>query len=1222
MGFTHLHLHTEYSLLDGAIRIEALPKRLKELGMDACAITDHGNMYGVIDFYKAMKKENLKPIIGCEIYVAPKGRTVRDGKGHGYHHLTLLAENNDGLKNLNKIVSQGYIDGFYYKPRVDYEVLRKYHEGIIAMSGCLSGEINTALANDNYDLAKEKAELYKDIFGKDNFFLEVQANGMELQDKVNHAVKKLGEELDLKLVATNDSHYMYQEEAKTHEILLAMQTGTTITDPKRMKFDTDQHYIKSEEDMRKSLPDFQEAIDNTEIIKDRCNVTFDFDTILLPKYEPENGQDSASYLKDLAVEGLKKRLEKSQSKPLQEYKDRLKHELDIITKMGYEDYYLIVRDYIIYAKSQGIMVGPGRGSGAASLVAYAIEITNVDPLEYDLIFERFLNVDRVSMPDFDIDFDYERREEVIDYVYRKYGPRRVAHIVTFGTIGAKTAIKDVGRVLELPYSFTDKISKLIPSTLNMTLDKALEMSPELRDEYEHDATTRKVYDIARRFEGMPRHTSTHAAGVIISGVDITDIAPLSRNDDDIVVQYSKENVEDVGLLKFDFLGLRTLTVLRDTRDMVEENHGVKIDYENLEKDDPNIYEMISNGDTAGVFQLESAGMTSFMQDLQPETFEDIIAGIALYRPGPMEQIPRYVASRHDHSKITYEHPLLEPILDVTYGTIVYQEQVMQIVVELAGFSMGQADLVRRAMTSKDPEQMASYKELFLYGGYDEQGRVVDGAIKRGVDEETARTIFKELQAFAGYAFNKAHATSYAVIGYITAWLKYYYPQEFMAAMLNSFLGNLDKAEKYIEVCKDLDIAILPPDVNYSRARFTTDGKSIRIGLAAIKNIGQGQIDKLVKDREENGKFADYGEFLRRAYDIGISKKVVESLIYAGALDGFGIYRSRLMSALEPYYNLLSRSQTKQMEGQLSLFDFADETETVEVAEPEYLDVPEYSRIDLLNKEKEMLGVYISGHPLENYAQRLSHPNLTKASDLNAESKLNENTNEADQILAQNHVYKDNDRVIMAGMIKKKRNVTTSKEELMCFLELEDLSASFEVVVFPDAYMRFRKEIMEGNIIILEGKVSIKDDFPNNIILNYLEILPRDGEPLDPQSRFKFLDNEEVQKQPSTQNKQDLDTRIKENFKITKENYQDLKEESLFRDIIKPETKLYIRIKDTRPARAIFELCLKNRGNTQVWLFIEDSKELALLSKNTGCNLNPTFLKTLTDKFGINNIWLE
>ena len=1237
MAFTHLHLHTEYSLLDGATRIDKLAERLKELGMDSCAITDHGNMYGAVEFYRVMKKNGIKPIIGCEIYVAPEGRTNRDVKGHGYNHLVILAENNEGLKNLNKIVSQGWIDGYYYKPRVDYEVLREHSEGIIALSGCLSGEVASALIDDNYELAKSKALLYLDIFGEGNFFLEVQAHGMDLQKKVNKLSKQLSEDTGIPLVATNDSHYLFRDEAETHEILLAMQTGTTLSDPKRMKFDTDEHFVKSEAEMRSTLPEFTEAIENTSKIAERCEIEFDFDTIHLPVYKPENGQDSVSFLHDLAYENMKKKYRENSEHPWKKYQERLEYELKVITTMGYTDYYLIVWDYINYAKANEIMVGPGRGSGAGSLVAYAIGITSIDPMEYSLLFERFLNVDRVSMPDFDVDFCYERRQEVINYVYDKYGESQVCQVITFGTLGAKTAVRDVARVMEVPYAISDNISKMIPKTLDITLEKALNVNPELKERYDTDETTREVYDIARKFEGMPRHTSTHAAGVIISGIDITDVAPLARNDEAIVEQYDKKTIESLGLLKFDFLGLRTLTVLRDTRDMARANKNEDIDFDNMALDDQNIYRLISQGDTAGVFQLESSGMTSFMQELQPENFEDIIAGIALYRPGPMENIPQYVESRHDNSKTHYDHPMLESILDVTYGVIVYQEQVMQIVQKLAGFSMGQADILRRAMGDKNPALMASYEELFLYGGEDEKGRPIDGCIKRGVAEQTGKKIFKDLQAFAGYAFNKSHAAAYAMVAYQTAWLKYYYPLEFMAAMLNSFLGDLGQAENYLNVCKSMGIEVLPPNVNYSYAKFTTESGAIRIGLGAIKNIGTSQINILVEERDLNGKFKDFGDFLQRAHELSISKRVIESLIYAGACDNFGEYRSRLMSALEPYYDMLNQSGNKQMKSQMSLFDFGHE-EVMEIAAPTYLDVPEYSKADLLGKEKEMLGVYISGHPLEEYSRRLRHKSVTNSQDLNPDTEPSESINEADSLLKTEVKHYDGEPVFMAGIINKKRNVTTKKQELMCFLELEDLNGSFELVVFPKAYVKFNTILREGEVIILYGKISQKDDFPNNVILEYAEALPKDEVPLDEGSRFIKLDkkldkNINTEKIKSEKN-EDEDT-VKAEASTTKSldthNTHDTNNtnptttadyEASNEVEEKTESKLYIRVKTQEDVKFVSSLAEDYPGNTSLFIYMENNGMDHAVSEGLKVSLHPDFLYALTSVFGVNSLWID
>lgn len=1218
MAFAHLHLHSEYSLLDGAIRLKRLPERLKELGMEACAITDHGVMYGAVEFYSRMREAGLKPIIGCEVYVAPEGRLLKE-RGLPFGHLILLAETNEGLKNLNKIVSQGFIDGFYYKPRVDYEVLRQYSEGLICLSSCLSGEVPRALLTGDYAKAKEKALLYLDIFGENNYFLEVQANGMPEQVKVNRDLKRLSEELNIPLAATNDCHYMNEEDAAAHEILLCIQTGKRMSDPDRMRMDTDQLYLKSEDEMRAALPDYQEACDNTARIAERCKVELDFDTIHLPSYEAPDGRDSKVFLRELAEKGLKERLKLPHREPYEAYRARLDHELEIIIKMGFTDYYLIVWDYIHYAKKHEIMVGPGRGSGAASLAAYCLGITNIDPLEYNLLFERFLNVDRVSMPDFDIDFCYERRQEVIDYVSRKYGSDRVAQVITFGTLAARACVRDVGRALDIDYSDIDRLAKMIPTDLKMTLDKALELNPELRALYERDEKLRKVYDTARMFEGMPRHASTHAAGVIISGEKITDIAPLARNDESLVVQYAKGDIAKMGLLKFDFLGLRTLTVLRDTRDMVKENHGVYIDFDSLTLDDPNIYEMLSAGDTAAVFQLESAGMSSFIKELKPDRFEDIIAGISLYRPGPMDQIPRYVAARHDPDKISYHHPLLEPILNVTYGTIIYQEQVMQIVRSLGGFSMGQADLVRNAMSKKIPSLMDSYETLFIYGGKDDKGREVDGCIKRGVPEETGRLIYKELSAFAGYAFNKPHAAAYAVVAYFTAWLKYYYPLEFMAAMLNSYLGNLGQAANYVNVCKKMNIKILPPDVNHSYARFTTENGAIRFALGAIKNIGASQIDALAEEREANGPFEDFGDFLRRAYDRGLSRKVIESLIYASACDCFGEYRSRMMSALDPYYDLLARSDKNHMDGQMSFFDIGAES-AMEIAPPVFLDVDEYARQELLSKEKEMLGIYFSGHPLEDYAQRLEREGFVTAAELNPAPQ-----GEGDESLLTAEAPPDQAEVQMAGLLIKRRNITTKRNELMSILTMEDLTGQFETVVFARVLEKVNPLIREGRALAIRGRVSHKEDFPNSLLMNECDILPRDSETWDEQSPFAkpFSSSGRRKGEAWPKGTNQLPQQAaghSASLPEAKEAFSDFPfdyaEESGQTLVLELE-----RASDEGLPRSLEALCRYWNGRTPMAVYYSKDDKFVPLSEEYSVETSPLFLYALLERYGINSLWI-
>lgn len=1210
MAFTHLHLHTEYSLLDGAIRINQIGNRLQELGMVSCAITDHGSMYGVVDFYNALKKHKIKPIIGCEIYVAPEGRLNKE-RGQQFAHLILLAENNIGLKNLNKIVSTGFVDGFYYKPRVDYEILRRYSEGLIALSSCLSGEVPRALLLGDFEKAREKALLYRDIFGENNYFLEVQSNGMAEQKRVNSQARILSEELNIPLVATSDCHYMTKEDARAHEVLLCMQTSKKMTDPDRMQMGAETFYLKSEEEIRSDLPDFQDAIDNTALIAERCNVNLDFDTIHLPEYKVDGEESSDVFLRRIGLDGLQKRLALPRREADEIYYERFEKELEIINGMGFTDYYLIVWDFINYAKQNEIMVGPGRGSGAGSLVAFALGITNIDPIEYNLLFERFLNVDRVSMPDFDIDFCYERRQEVIDYVYAKYGHNRVSQVITFGTLAARACVRDVARALDLSYAESDKLAKMIPNDLGMTLDLALERNPELLTYYNSDEQIKQVYDLARKFEGMPRHASTHAAGVIISSEDITDIAPLARNDESIVVQYAKENVEKLGLLKFDFLGLRTLTVLRDTRDMVRKNYGIEIDYDAISLNDPKVYEMLSQGNTAAVFQLESDGMTAFIKDLKPDNFEDIIAGIALYRPGPMDQIPRYVEARHDKSLITYHHPRLEKILDVTYGVVVYQEQVMQIVRDLGGFSMGQADIVRRAMSKKKPELLQSYEEQFIFGGLDDQGRPIDGCIKRGIEEETGRKIFKELMAFAGYAFNKSHAAAYALVAYFTAWLKVYYPLELMAAMLNSYLGNLGQAGNYIQVSKKMHIKTLQPSVNYSYSRFSTEDGAIRFALGAVKNVGQKQIDLLVDEREKNGKFTSFGDLLRRAFDIGISRKVIESLIFASACDEFGIARAKLMSALDPYYDILSQSKGSTMEGQVSFFDLG-EAEAMEVSEPVYLDVQEFSRQEMLAKEKEMLGVYITGHPLEDYEKRLESSMFISSLDLNP-PELTDSDGMGLEINQLN--VHDQEYVQMAGMLVRRRNITTKRNELMSFLLMEDLHGQFECVVFPKTLQEYNAIIREGRVLALKGRVSTKEDFPNTLIINSLDVLPLDQESWDLASDYENMSSKQTQIEHS---------QVAKDPEFLEENKASHKLGSTEnKDYNTSEMQIVINITDNQKLEqnnALLSLCKFWHGAISVILFYEEENQIVILPEEYKVEANPSFLQELMDRYGINNIW--
>lgn len=1105
--FVHLHLHTEFSLLDGAIRIRELPGRLKALNMKACAVTDHGVLYGVMDFYNALLAQNIKPIIGCEVYVAPRSHLDKEaGQDKEPAHLVLLAENQAGYRNLMKLVSVGFTDGFYYRPRVDKDLLRRHHEGLIALSACLGGEIAQAVVQNDPERALQVALELDSIFGRDRFFLELQHNLIPEQNLVNSALIRISRETGIPLVATNDCHYLNREDARAHEVLLCMQTGKRMSDDDRMRMETDEFYVKSSAEMAAAFASVPEAIANTTRIAARCQVVLEFNKIHLPAYSVPENLDNDQYLLRLCREGLDRRLELPHDLPRGEYERRLEHELSVINQMGYTDYFLIVWDFISYAHSRKIMVGPGRGSGAGSLAAYCLGITNIDPLQYGLIFERFLNADRVSMPDFDIDFCYERRQEVIDYVTEKYGQDRVAQVITFGTLAARACIRDVARALDMPYAEADRIAKMVPTSLGITIRKALDTSPELRRSYETEETTREVIDTAMRFEGMPRHASTHAAGVIIAGQPLTDLAPLSRNEDAIVVQFAKGNVELAGLLKFDFLGLRTLTVLRDTVDMVRRNHDIEVDIDTLPLDDAGVYSMISEGATDAVFQLESAGMTSFMKELKPECLEDIIAGISLYRPGPMEQIPRYVAAKHDPETIHYDHPLLEPILNVTYGCIIYQEQVMQIVRDLAGFSLAQSDNVRRAMSKKKPAEMARYKNLFLHGGVDEKGQAVAGAVARGVELDLAEKIFEELMAFAGYAFNKSHAAAYALIAYQTAWFKYHYPVEFMAAMLNSYMGSLEQAARYVRVCRRMQIEVLPPDINRSQARFTTEGKSIRFALAAVKNVGEAAIRQLIAERTANGAFTSYGDFLRRMSEMDISRKMIESLIRASALDGFSLPRSRLIAVLEPFTGQLAAARRQSMDGQLSLFELTGEKNTVD-AEPHYPQIPDFSHRELLGMEKEMLGLYVTGHPLDDYADAISRLATLDSSAFNTLVEDDPEQALQDQVLPQ-----DGARVVMAGIVAGLKKKATRKNDLMCFLTVEDLSGQYEAIVFPKVMTDCADCLLEGNVIILGGRLSIREDEEPKLIADAIADLKQDARKL-PESFRRYSNGSQKKQSP-------------------------------------------------------------------------------------------------------------
>jgi len=1073
MSFCHLHLHTEYSLLDGAIRIKELAKRVKAMGMTSCAITDHGNMFGAVAFYKAMQAEGIHPVIGCEVYVAPESRFIKsnsatgDSKSRAYYHLILLAKNNEGLANLNRLVSKGYLEGFYRKPRIDEQLLEQYHEGLICLSACMSGKVASQILEGEEEKAKQTASWYADLFGEGNYYLEVQANTTPEQAKINAAVVRISNDLGIPLVATNDCHYLTQNDYETHDVLLCMQTGAKVADKERMHMSTNDYYVKSEVEMRKFFSSLPEAIDNTGKVAQMCQAEYDFDTIHLPRFDvPEGFEDTAQYLTYLAYEGLEKRFKISPPVTDQsEYVKRLDYELSVINKMGYTDYYLIVWDFINYSKTHGVIVGPGRGSGAGSLVAYAVGITDLDPIRYGLVFERFLNIERVSMPDFDVDFADETRQIAIDYVTQKYGQERVAQVITFGTLGAKSCVHDVTRVMDYPYSTGDKIAKLIPAKPGITLKDAMEQNPELQNLYDSDADTKKIIDTAIKLEGLPRNTSTHAAGVIISGIPITDIAPLAVNEETPVVQFTKYDVESVGLLKFDFLGLRTLTVLQDALELIKDNYGKELSLETIPLDDKNVFDMIGNGDTLGVFQLESRGMTSFMKQLKPQSLEDIIAGIALYRPGPMDQIPRYVECRHDSSKITYDHPLLEPILKVTYGCAIYQEQVMQIVRDLAGFSMGQSDNIRRAMSKKKKEIMEEYRNLFIYGGEDDKGNLVDGAIKRGVPGDVASKIFDDVAGFAGYAFNKAHAACYAVVGYWTGYIKHYYPVEFMTATLNSFRTELERASGYITASNQMGIPILRPDINKSFARFTTEETSdgrrgIRIGLTVIKGIGEGQVRQIEEDRNRNGDYTSFENFLVRGSEFGIKRNSVESLIWASALDGFEYNRATMIRTCQTELDSLAVRQSKKMDGQLSIFDAMEQSAGI-MSDKELVTVyeaDEYAQDVLLGYEKEAIGLYLSGHPLGKYSDVINR--VTDFSSGDAQEMIASGMGDS---------LDDDKQIVMAGIINKFSIRYTRSKTQMATIQFEDLTGVYEGVIFGKILDALRPYLMNGKAYIILGR---------------------------------------------------------------------------------------------------------------------------------------------------------
>ncbi|GAA0102140.1 DNA polymerase III subunit alpha [Paraclostridium bifermentans] len=1099
--FVHLHVHTEYSLLDGFSRIKNLVNRAKELNMSAVAITDHGCMFGAIDFFKVAKKEGIKPIIGCEVYTAPRGMKDKDpnfDKSQG--HLILLAKDTTGYQNLIKLVSAAYVQGFYYKPRVDIDEIKKHSEGIIALSACLAGDVSQALMNRNYDKAKNIALKYKEIFGEENYYLEIQDHNLPEQKEVNRELIRLSKEIGVGLVATNDVHYVRKEDSKIHDILMCIQMGKTVNDPARMRFGSDEFYLKSREEMEEIFPEVQEALDNTSKIAQMCNVEFDFNTIHLPQYDVPDGYTPQEYLRMLCFKGLKERYKK----PSQEILDRLEYELGVIEKMGYVEYFLITWDFINFARENSIMVGPGRGSAAGSIVSYTLYITDIDPIKYSLLFERFLNPERVSMPDIDIDFCYERREEVIDYVKRKYGEDHVAQIITFGTMGAKAAIRDVGRVLDVSYNKVDNIAKEIPFALGMTIDKALDTNPNLRKLYEEDSETKEIIDVSRKIEGMLRHASTHAAGVVISKKSIDEYVPLYKHQDAITTQFTMTTLEELGLLKMDFLGLRTLTVIRDALDLIEKNHNLKINFSKMEYDDPKVYELLSSGNTLGVFQLESAGMRSFMKQLKPDNFEDIVAGISLYRPGPMDSIPVYINNKNNPENVEYLHKKLKPIMEVTYGCLVYQEQVMQVVRDLGGYSYGRSDLVRRAMGKKKMDVMEKEREYFIHGKTDENGELeIAGCVRNGVPEDIGNKIFDDMIDFAKYAFNKSHAAAYGVLAYETAYLKAHYPVEFMAALITSVMGNTDKVVEYIRECNSLKIDVLKPDINKSFTKFSVEDKSIRFGLAAVKNVGVNVLNNIIKERESSGEFKDFNEFCKRLDSKDLNKRIIESLIKCGAFDEMGDNRASLLLGYEKLLESISMDRKKNLAGQVSLFDGFEMDESINNDIQSMYTLPHVKELEekeRLYLEKEVLGMYVSGHPLSQYKDEIK-----KNTTIN-NAELNEIKDDYITYLNLNER-----EVTMGGIVINKTIRTTKRNDLMAIIELEDLFGVIEVIVFPQVLQKYNTVIQEDKIIYIDGRLSIKEDENAKLIAREIRDMNDSGNKDKPTLYLKInsIENKEL-----------------------------------------------------------------------------------------------------------------
>ncbi len=1148
MSFVHLHLHTEYSLLDGACRIKRLMPRIKELGQNAVAITDHGAMYGVIDFYKEAQKYGIKPIIGCEVYVANRSRFSKEHQLDWSYHLVLLCENNTGYKNLIKLVSAGFIDGFYKKPRVDKELLRKYHEGIIALSACLAGEIPRNLSANDYDGAKKAALEYLDIFGKGNYFIEIQDHGYADQKRILPGLVRISRETGIPLVATNDCHYIEKGDAKMQNVLVCIGTNHIVGEANDMAFETDEFYVKSEEEMREIFSAFPEAIDNTQKIADRCNMTFEFGHTKLPAFNAPDGRDNVEYFETMCKDGLLRRYGEN---PAPELWERLNYELDIIKRMGYVNYYLIVHDFISYAKGAGIPVGPGRGSGAGSICAYCIGITDIDPIKYHLLFERFLNPERVSMPDFDVDFCYERRQEVIDYVNRKYGEDHVAQIITFGTMAARAAIRDVGRALGMAYQDVDKVAKLVPTDLHMTLEKALKISPELKALYASDQKVTELIDTALKVEGMPRHSSVHAAGVVIAPKPVTEFVPVAKPDESVVTQFTMTTLEELGLLKMDFLGLRNLTAISDCEKEVRKRIP-DFDISKVPDDDPAVYEMLGKGQAQGVFQFESAGMRSVLVGLGPKSIEDLTAVISLYRPGPMDSIPKYIENSHHPERVTYKTPLLKPILDVTYGCIVYQEQVMEIVRKLAGYSYGRADLVRRAMSKKKLDVMAQEREYFVHGKFDENGNLeLPGAVRNGVPEKVANEIFDEMSSFASYAFNKSHAAAYATVAYRTAYLKCHFPGEYMAAQLSSVLDNTDKVIEYIGECQKMGIKIAGPDVNTSESGFTWQNDAVRFGLLAVKNIGRGLINDIVSERENNGKYTSFTDFCRRVFGRELNKRTLEALIKSGALDSLGSNRRSMLSGYENLLSNIDAEKKRNLSGQMSLFGgFEDAAETKETI-PQLSD---FSLREKLNMEKETTGLYLSGHPMNEYDEAVQRMNASTVLEIKHMDAGGEGSDK---------------RVRLCGIVLNKRTKTTKSNEVMAFVTVEDTTGSLEVLVFPRTLAEYGGLININDAVVLEARISSREDEETKLVAErFLSIADAEKIPFRPITDFGgFAGKASAQKAQSLPERQAVPAQKSTLsglfIKVPSQNSPEYKKAMQLLAVFDGLTPLYIHFADTK-----------------------------------------------------------